>query len=414
MSCGTTGLALKSTGEAWNWGVNTYGGLGDNTTTNRSSPVAVVGSHSFVQIAQCRFSTLALKDNGQVWSWGLNSGDSIGILGDNTNTDKSSPVLVVGSHSFISITGSTAALGLKSDGSVWSWGNNVGGQLGDNTTTAKSSPVLVVGSHSFIAIKSGMAVNNTGPDIVAALKIDGSVWCWGSNTSGQCGNNTSGNSYSSPVAVVGGHSFVAIACGFASVVGLKSDGSVWGWGDNTNGGLGDNTTTNRSSPVAVVGSHSFIDIAKGGLSTATSTTAGSKADGSTWCWGSNTSGQCGNNTAANSYSSPVAVVGSHSFTLLASAAGVMVGMKVDGSCWSWGIGTNGRLGDNTTTTKSSPVAVVGSHSFMCIWDRRLHMVYVDDGSAWHRAAYAWLDTGAAWQRIADVNVQIDGAWRTCI
>jgi alpha-tubulin suppressor-like RCC1 family protein len=290
-------------------------------------------------------------------------------------------------------------MGLKANGECWSWGDNAFGQLGNNTVTSYSSPIAVVGSHSFIRISAGT-------DTAAALKSDGSMWCWGSNSVGQCGNNAAALSYSSPVQVVGSHSFIMMSSGFNNVMALKANGTVWCWGNNASGQLGDNSRTNRSSPVAVVGSHSFINISYGASLEVNSTTAALKSDGSAWCWGNNTRGQIGNNTVT-SYSSPVAVVGGHVFTLLTSGSGFVMGFKPDGSVWGWGVNAGGRLGVNTATgSYSSPVAMVGSHSFITLWDKRLHRVSVDDGSAWHRAAYAWLDTGAAWQRIVDVRVLV--------
>ena len=141
---------------------------------------------------------------------------------------------------------------LKSDGSCWTWGNNSYGKLGDQTTASKSSPVLVVGDHSFIQL-------STGSNHSSALKSDGSVWSWGNNFNGQLGDQTATNR-SSPVLVVGDHSFMQIISIHNSTLALKSDGSIWSWGNNTSGQLGDETRTNRSSPVLVVGDHSFIDL----------------------------------------------------------------------------------------------------------------------------------------------------------
>ena len=412
MSVGTCSHVIKATGAAWCWGNNNTGQCGNNTAANSySSPVAVVGSHSFIQIAQGRQTSWALKDSGECWGWGSNSGTMAGMIGDNTVTNRSSPVQVVGSHSFISIAGAENwAMGLKVTGECWTWGQNTNadyatsGQLGNNSITATSSPVAVVGSHSFITIRGGETH-------AAALKIDGSVWCWGGNDSGQLGDNSITNR-SSPVAVVGSHSFISISAGFSQTMAMKSDGSVWCWGDNVSGQLGNNSITNTSSPVAVVGSHSFIDISCGGPVEGANTIGALKADGSVWCWGSNERGQVGNNTKGNSYSSPVQVVGSHSFTLLTAGSGFMMAFKPDGSCWGWGSDNDGRLGNNNAgVSYSSPVTVVGSHSFLCIWDRRLHMVYGDDGTKWQRVAYGYVDDGSAWKRIMDINVQVAGAWK---
>jgi len=167
-----TGAYRPKDGSVWMWGSGSGGQLGDNTVTTKSSPVSVVGNHSFVKISLAKPNggthvSFALKSDGSVWSWGLGTS---GALGDNTATTKSSPVSVVGNHSFTEVYATASgAYGLKSDGSVWSWGLGTSGQLGDNTVTTKSSPVSVVGNHSFTTLASG--ITN-----VYALKSDGSVW----------------------------------------------------------------------------------------------------------------------------------------------------------------------------------------------------------------------------------------------
>lgn len=293
--------ALKgATGEVWTWGRNTRSELGDNTGTTRSSPVSVVGSFSFTQISSGGFhNTGLIEDTGEVWTWGYNNA---GQLGDNSITERSSPVSVVGEHSFVEITASRLhCYGRKEDGSVWAWGNNYWGYLGDDTSGSsahKSSPVSVVGAHSFTKIRSG--------DSALALKETGELWAWGSNGYGKLGDNTT-NSRSSPVSVVGEHSFTEMAGGWFHSLALKDDGSVWTWGLNDSGELGDNTVDSKSSPVSVVGAHSFIQIAAGCY-----ISFGLKRNGEIWGWGLNTSGQLGDNTNDNR-SSPVLVVGAFEF-----------------------------------------------------------------------------------------------------
>lgn len=361
-------IALNNLNQAWTWGLGTSGRLGDNTTTQKSSPVLVVGNHSFIQLVASTNQTnvsYGLKSNGEVWTWGNGSG---GALGDNSTTSKSSPVLVVGGHSFTWIASGSAssfsgfALALKSNGSCWAWGGSNGGNLGNNDDSDYSSPVAVVGNHSFIKVCAGNSH-------ALALKADGTAWTWGANSGGLpgvLGDNTN-TPKSSPVSVVGNHSFIKIGCTGrnGSAFGLKANGQVWGWGGSF-GDLGDGTFIGKSSPVLVIGSHSFIDISSGG---ATHTLA-LKADGSCWGWGDGAAGAIGDNTTSFR-SSPVSVVGNHSFiqiyAITSGTQGASYGLKENGELWAWGRGANGHLGDNTLTSKSSPVLVVGNINFKAIW-----------------------------------------------
>jgi alpha-tubulin suppressor-like RCC1 family protein len=253
--------------------------------------------------------------------------------------------------------------GLKNDGSAWMWGDDQYGGLGINgaggTDLCRSSPVSVVGNHSFVKI--GYHSGNQGNS--GALKSNGQFWGWGLNTVGNIGNNSNLHR-SSPVAATGAHSFIDIA-GYGSQMtgnnsyGLKADGSIWAWGMQIDGQLGNenaNPSQARSSPVSVVGNHSFIFLVGGG---------GLKVDGSSWNWGYNTYGQLGDNTTAPK-SSPVSVVGNHSFIYIVKTAYGSAAKKYDGTVWCWGgtVGSSeGTNGDNTNNPRSSPVSVVGNHSF---------------------------------------------------
>jgi len=290
-------LALKANGEAWAWGSNLNGELGNNSATPATTPVQVVGGHSFTALSAGSSyigggqHSLGLKANGEAWAWGLNTG---GQLGDNTLTSKSSPIQVVGGHSFIAIkAGNGFSIALKANGEVWGWGVNINGQLGNNSTTSTSSPVQSSGGHSFIKISTGFSYT-------IALKSSGQAWAWGRNSTGQLGDNTT-TGKSSPIQVVGGHLFTDIGGGGGEQsMGLKASGQVWCWGYNGDGTLGDNTLVGKSSPVQVVGGHSFIQISDGGVHC-----LALKANGEIWAWGRNATGQLGDGTFTSPRSSPV-------------------------------------------------------------------------------------------------------------
>lgn len=337
--------ALRSDGSAWTFGDNSFGQHGTNNTTSRSSPVSVIGNHTFARLANgCGTDDVnALKVDGSGWSWGRNN---TGQCGDGTTTSRSSPVSVIGGHVFdYIVTGVKSTHGLKSDGTAWGWGANTTGSIGDNSITNRSSPVSIVGNHSWVQVSGG--------SVSLFLKADGSAWASGPTTLGNLGDNTNVDR-SSPVSVVGAHSFRKLSAGTNASAGLKSDGTVWTWGKGTTGSVGEGSVaTTRSSPVSVIGGHSFIDLCSGNENH-----RGLKADGSVWCWGIGTNGQNGDNSSTTR-SSPVLVVGGHSFIRFGGGYNTMHAIKSDGSIWSWGQNSSGELGDGTQTNRSSPVLVVG-------------------------------------------------------
>ncbi len=180
--------------------------------------------------------TLGLKSDGTVWAWGNNGS---GRLGDGTTTDRHTPVQVNGLSGVTAIAGGWHyTIAMKSDGTVWAWGYNDYGQLGDGTTTERHTPVQVSGLSGVVAI-AGAQLHSL------ALKSDGTVWAWGENSAGQLGDGTTTSRYT-PVQVSGLSGVVAIAGGTSYSLALKSDGTVWAWGYNGNGQLG-NGTTRRDS-----------------------------------------------------------------------------------------------------------------------------------------------------------------------
>ena len=206
-----------------------------------------------IEIAGGGGHTIALKSDGTVWTWG-NNGD--GQLGDGGTTGSSIPDQVNDLSGVSAIaSGADHSMALKSDGTVWAWGRNQFGQLGDGTTIQRNTPVQVSGLTGVTAIAGG-ALHSI------ALKSDGTVWTWGLNENGQLGDGT-GTNKTTPVQVSGLTDVTAIAGGVEHTIALKNDGTVWGWGHNQLGQLGDGTSgsgTNKSTPVQVNGLTGVISI----------------------------------------------------------------------------------------------------------------------------------------------------------
>ena len=288
--------AIRANGTAWAWGQNNFGQLGDNSTTNRSSPVSVVGGFTdWVQISAGGTHTTAIRANGTAWAWGQNN---YGQLGDNSTTNRSSPVSVVGGFTdWIQISaGDNHSLAIRANGTAWGWGENNVGQLGDNSTTYRSSPVSVVGGFTdWIQISAGQEHS-------LAIRANGTAWGWGSSRFGRLGDNTT-VSKRSPVAVVGGFTdWVQISAGTYHSLAIRANGTAWAWGRNGSGQLGDDSTADRTSPVSVVGG--FTDWIQ--ISAGDNHSVAIRANGSAWGWGENTVGQLGDGVAINDvFKSPV-------------------------------------------------------------------------------------------------------------
>ena len=241
-------LALKSDGTVWAWGDNEYGQLGDGTTTERSAPVHVQLLSGITGIAGGGRHTVALKNDGTVWAWGYNGS---GQLGDGSNTDSSTPIPVLSLSGIAAIAaGDSHTVALKNDGTVWAWGYNGSGQLGDGSNTDSSTPVQVKDPFDPGLFLAGVTAIAARGDHTVALMDDVTVWAWGANWSGQLGDGTNSDS-SIPVQALSLTGVTAIAAGYAHTVALENDGSVWAWGANSGGRLGDGTYTDSSTPVQV-------------------------------------------------------------------------------------------------------------------------------------------------------------------
>lgn len=361
---GTDGVSmfgLKSTGDAMAWGINAHSQLGVAADViPRSSPVAVLGGLKFAALYPRDTICLGLTSGDQLFAWG---GNANGQLGIGSVTLTSSPVAVLGSLKFskvIATSGSAnaaAVLALTTAGVAYCWGINTNGNLGVGDVTPRSSPVAVLGSLTLADIKgAGVSSRYFGVGLTTA----GALYGWGANTSGQLGLGDQ-TVRSSPVAVLGGLTFNRLILHekSESVMALTSGGTLYSWGDNTQGVLGLGDSNARSSPVAVLGGLTFAKVA-----IYKSTAFGLAADGTLYMWGANAAGQLGVGDVV-ARSSPVAVLGGLKFSDVTFADGPTDDYSVfattpDGLVWSWGSNTNGTLGLGDVTKRSSPVAVLGA------------------------------------------------------
>lgn len=348
-------IMTRTLNTLWTWGENASGVLGDGSVTNRSSPGTTSGAGSTwcTVSASMGFHTAAIKTDGTAWTWGSNTQ---GRLGDGTTTNRSSPgTLAGGGTTWCDIsTGYKHTAAVKTDGTLWTWALNNFGQLGDPTVVIRSSPGTTAGGGT------NWCQASSGDYHTAAVKTDGTLWTWGRNTQGRLGDGTIIDRSSPGTTAGGGTIWCAVNVSPLVSAAMKTDGTLWSWGYNNTGTLGDGTTISRSSPVTT----------QGGGTTWCQVEAGSrhisavKTDGTAWTWGCNTSGALGDGAVANK-SSPGTTAGGGTTWCGISASNHTAAVKTDGTAWTWGPNGQGRLGDDTVINRSSPVTVVGGSMTWC-------------------------------------------------
>ncbi|EKE19915.1 MAG: hypothetical protein ACD_8C00086G0006 [uncultured bacterium] len=332
-------LALKSDGTVWAWGYNYYGRLGDGSTINRIVPVQVSGLTEVSAISAAFGHSMALKSDGTLWTWGYNNR---GQLGNNSITQSLVPVQVLTGVASIS-AGYDYSLAVKSDGTVWAWGRNYYGQFGNNSTIDSLVPIQVSGLTGVTSI-SATSSNNYSHSL--ALKSDGTVWGWGYNSTGQLGNNSATQSLV-PVQALGLTGVVSISAGSNHSMALKSDGTAWIWGGNSDGQLGNNSTAQSLVPVQVPGLSGVSAISAGNYHS-----MALKSDGTVWAWGRNSSGQLGNNSTTVSLVPIQVLTGT---TSVSAGTYHSMALKSDGAVWGWGNNEYKKIISNTNLDQLVPV-----------------------------------------------------------
>ena len=339
---------------------------------------------------------------GELWLWGRNGS---GQLGQGNTTDYSSPVQVGALTTWKTVGGtqSDATLAVKADGTAWSWGDGGSGQLGHNNTTSLSSPVQIGALTTWIRIDGGVNGPNGG------IKTDGTLWLWGGNVKGQLGQGNT-TATSSPVQVGALTTWLKFAAGYYMGHAIKTDGTLWTTGGRNDnyGQLGTNNLTNYSSPVQIGALTTWSEVSNYFWS------AGAiKTDGTIWMWGFNNYGQLGDGSTTTR-SSPVQIGALTTWSKLAVGRDHTLALKTDGTVWAWGRNRYGQLGDGTATDRSSPVQIGSLTTWL-----ELSAGYESSGArttantlfTWGWNAYGQVGDGSTTNRSSPVQVGALTTWQ---
>lgn len=276
-------LAIKNDGTLWAWGSNNKGQLGDGTNIDRNVPTKIGNDSDWKYVAAGRQHSFAIKTDGTLWAWGPNNN---GELGDGTNIDRNVPTKIGTDNNWLSIAaGLRYTMALKNDGTLWATGNNDYGQLGNGQPYIKTNIFSQIGnSNDWLLISTRTSTSS-------AIKKDGTLWTWGSNQNGQIGNGYDYPDIIIPTQIGNETNWKQIASGDFNISAIKKDGTLWTWGLNDYGQLGDGTYVDKFTPNQIGNENNWQSIYTGG-----GHCGALKTDGTFWMWGLNSAGQIGNNT----------------------------------------------------------------------------------------------------------------------
>ena len=312
--------------------------LGGTFTT---LPTALTGC--WQKVSSGYIHSVGLKTDGTLWAWGNNS---YGQLGIGSAGSKSTPTQIGTANDWQKIaTGNYHSIALKTNGTIWTWGRNDYGQIGDGTSVDRTTPVQLGNATDWVSVASG-------DNYIMALKSNGTLWAWGSNLRGQLGDGTTVNK-SFPIQIGTATNWQTIAPASQHTLAIKTDGTLWGWGYNTSGQLGSGTSTISNPVPAQIGTATNWKSVAGGVSHS----LGVKTDGTLWTWGDNYYGQLGSGILSNSYTPAQIGTATDWRSVAANYDYSSFAIKTDNTLWAWGKNDSGQLGEGTGINRKIPTLI---------------------------------------------------------
>lgn len=343
--------AMSTDHKLWCWGYGSYGQLGNGTSGYSTSPqqVTVLGAN-VAQLSAGHYHTCARESDNTLWCWGDNRAGELGI-GNAPNQLNPIQVSALGATVAEVSAGNGYTCAHKTDGTLWCSGSNGSGQLGDGTTTDRSTPVKVA------ALTAAIAEVSVGYEYSCARKTDGTIWCWGDNSAGQLGDGTTLH-HATPVKVQApGVIFAEVAAHSHHTCARTMDGRLFCWGDNSLDQLGIGNATPQLTPVQV----SALGNSVAAVAVGEESTCASKGDGTLWCWGANEFGQLGLGSWGGLLPNPTQVKGLNPYLAILDVSiglGTTCAVEGDGTLWCWGLDDFGQIGvGNIGDGRATPTQV---------------------------------------------------------
>jgi alpha-tubulin suppressor-like RCC1 family protein len=494
-------MALKDDGTLWGWGYNVYGQLGDGTATTHTTPSPCNNGSDWIDVSTGSYHTLALKADGTLWGWGRSFEGQVGT-GSNYFV-LSTPGQIGQGADWVEFSARmNHSMALKVDGTVWGWGPNFYGELGTGDTDHRSVPTGdifdldgdgirvpddicpndasndadgdgVCGNLDAYPIDitewadydgDGMGDNQDlcpmdakndldgdgicgnvdncplaanldqldsdgngigdacGPFVLDLDRVaggylfsvtigdDGSLWTWGQNNYGQLGNGTTTDS-ASPLLAGIDSDWADVSAGYYHALALKADGSLWAWGYNNYGQLGDGTNVTRPEPVRIGTGNDWVKVEATYYQS-----FALKSDGSLWAWGNNGYGNLGLGSTLAQWS-PTQVGTDHDWVEVAPGSYHTLALKSDGTLWAWGFNGYGQFGDGTTVDSLVPVRVGQGSEWKNISAGYLQsLAMMTDGTlwAWGNNLYGQLGDGTVIHRSTPGQIGNENNWEISV
>ncbi len=333
-------VGIQTNGTLWAWGFNIDGQIGDNTTINKTVPTQIGAATNWKMVAVHFNNSFAIKTNGTLWGWG---GNADGQLGNGTIIGKKVPTQIGTANNWLSVSvGFSHTLAIKTNGTLWAWGSNSFGRLGNGTFNNQLLPIQIGTASNWVKIVA-CSIGSL------AIKSDGTLWGWGAL------NGSSSGPVLVPTQIGTSTNWSDISASYRHAIALKTDGTIWAWGNNGNGELGNGNNLNSGSnyiPAQIGTANNWEFIAAG-----SNYSMAIKSNGTLWAWGENFFGQFGNNLTADSYV-PIQVGTLTNWRSVCLGIVHTSGLKTTNDrLWIWGDDNQDALGNGTNGNSLIPFTI---------------------------------------------------------